>query len=137
VVIGGIGELVTNDPELGVSAGAAVVVEGERVVWVGPDHAAPAADERIEVGGRAVLVRTGWQRHWRTDEYVSGRHPFLTEAAAAYLLSVQPAGNLVVLRTGPGQASALALEIDRAGLEGIAGTVAVEPRQTMFLPSPV
>jgi transcriptional regulator of arginine metabolism len=48
----------------------------------------------------------------------------LSEAAAAYLRSAAAAGNLVVLRTGPGQASALALELDRAKLDGAVGTVA-------------
>jgi kynurenine formamidase len=38
----------------------------------------------IEVSGRAVLVNTGWDRHWRTDRYFEA-HPFLTEAAATYL----------------------------------------------------
>jgi kynurenine formamidase len=38
-----------------------------------------------DVGGKAVLVRTGWDRHWRTDAYFSG-HPFLTAAAATYLV---------------------------------------------------
>lgn len=37
-----------------------------------------------EVAGRAVLVQTNWDRHWRTDQYFEG-HPFLTEAAAIYL----------------------------------------------------
>ena len=37
------------------------------------------------VAGRAVLVRTGWDRHWRTDAYFEG-HPFLTEDAAAFLV---------------------------------------------------
>jgi transcriptional regulator of arginine metabolism len=55
----------------------------------------------------------------------------LREAAAAYLLSVRPAGNLVVLRTGPGQASALALEIDRSAFEGAVGTVAGD--DTIFI----
>jgi kynurenine formamidase len=36
------------------------------------------------VRGAAVLVHTGWDRHWRTPEYGVGA-PFLTEAAAAYL----------------------------------------------------
>jgi arylformamidase len=36
------------------------------------------------VGGKAVLVNTGWDRHWRTDQYFEG-HPFLTEKAAQYL----------------------------------------------------
>jgi arylformamidase len=38
-----------------------------------------------DVAGRAVLVRTGWQRHWRTADYLSG-HPFLTAEAAAHLV---------------------------------------------------
>jgi kynurenine formamidase len=37
-----------------------------------------------DVAGRAVLVHTGWDSHWRTDRYFAG-HPFLTEAAAVYL----------------------------------------------------
>jgi arylformamidase len=39
----------------------------------------------VDVTRRAVLVHTGWDKHWRTDEYASGKHPFLTEAAATYL----------------------------------------------------
>jgi kynurenine formamidase len=39
----------------------------------------------IDVRRKAVLVHTGWDKHWRTDEYSSGNHPFLTEAAASYL----------------------------------------------------
>jgi imidazolonepropionase len=58
-VVTNIGELVTNDPEaddlLGAVAGAALVVEGGKVAWVGPAHAAPAADELVDAGGRAVL----------------------------------------------------------------------------------
>ena len=37
-----------------------------------------------DVLGRAVLVHTGWSRHWRTDAYFEG-HPFLTAGAAEYL----------------------------------------------------
>ena len=39
----------------------------------------------IDVHGKAVLVHTGWDVHWRTDQYFEG-HPFLTQAAAQYLL---------------------------------------------------
>jgi arylformamidase len=38
----------------------------------------------IDVRGKAVLVHTGWDRHWRTDAYFDN-HPFLTEAAARQL----------------------------------------------------
>jgi len=46
---------------------------------VGPDAFAGR-----EVRGRAVLVRTGWDRHWGSDAYFEG-HPFLTRDAAAHL----------------------------------------------------
>ena len=39
----------------------------------------------IDVKGKAVLVHTGWDQHWRTDEYSNGNHPYLTEDAATYL----------------------------------------------------
>jgi arylformamidase len=42
------------------------------------------AFERIDVANRAVLVHTGWDRHWRTEQYFSG-HPFLTKDAAEHL----------------------------------------------------
>ncbi|HEV8407699.1 MAG TPA: cyclase family protein [Sphingomicrobium sp.] len=41
--------------------------------------------EGRDVRGRAVLVHTGWDRHWRTDRYGQG-HPFLTAAAADWLV---------------------------------------------------
>lgn len=61
------------------SPGVVVRIEGsgERAI----DWTAFAASE---VAGKAVLVHTGWDRHWRTDQYFEG-HPFLTEAAAAHL----------------------------------------------------
>jgi kynurenine formamidase len=38
----------------------------------------------LDVRGKAVLVHTGWSRHWRTDAYFEG-HPFLTADAARLL----------------------------------------------------
>lgn len=38
-----------------------------------------------DVGGKAVLVHTGWARHWRSEQYFDG-HPFLTADAAQWLL---------------------------------------------------
>jgi imidazolonepropionase len=59
VLITNIGELVTNDPErdglLGLVENAALVVEGGTVAWVGGAADAPAADELVDAGGRAVL----------------------------------------------------------------------------------
>jgi kynurenine formamidase len=41
--------------------------------------------EGRDVAGKAVLVHTGWDRHWRTDAYF-GQHPHLTSAAADWLV---------------------------------------------------
>lgn len=50
--------------------------EGRAIDW---HHFVP-----ITCRGHAVLVNTGWDRHWRTDQYFEC-HPFLTEKAALYL----------------------------------------------------
>jgi transcriptional regulator of arginine metabolism len=50
--------------------------------------------------------------------------PALQRALRAFLMRARPASSLVVLRTGPGQASALALELDRTPPSGALGTVA-------------
>lgn len=64
----GISELWTLDPALdepGVAVAegqilrdAAIVLDDGAVAWVGPAAAAPAADDRVDLGGRAVLP--GW-----------------------------------------------------------------------------
>ncbi|HKX92586.1 MAG TPA: cyclase family protein [Sphingomicrobium sp.] len=41
----------------------------------------PGAFDGRDVAGKAVLVHTGWDRHWRTDAYF-GEHPYLTAEAA-------------------------------------------------------
>jgi kynurenine formamidase len=46
----------------------------------------------LELANKAVLIRTGWDRHWATPAYFDG-HPYLTRAAAEYLKS---AGVLLV-----------------------------------------
>lgn len=46
----------------------------------------PEAFAGIDVAGRAVLVRTGWDRHWGTERYGSSEHPYVTGAAAAHLV---------------------------------------------------
>ena len=38
----------------------------------------------LDVRGKAVLIHTGWSRHWRSDQYFEV-HPFVTAAAAQWL----------------------------------------------------
>jgi imidazolonepropionase len=60
-VIANIGELTTNDPTFGDGSvmgrlrDAALVINDEEVLWVGPSSAAPAADEMIDAEGCAVI----------------------------------------------------------------------------------
>ncbi|WP_328769239.1 imidazolonepropionase [Streptomyces sp. NBC_00286] len=60
-VITNIASLVTNDPSLGDNSplgliqDAAVVIEGDRVAWTGESRKAPATDNRVDAGGRAVI----------------------------------------------------------------------------------
>ncbi|SFY39234.1 imidazolonepropionase [Streptomyces atratus] len=56
-----IASLVTNDPSLcadsplGPIQDAAVVIEGDRVVWTGESSKAPATDNAVDAGGRAMI----------------------------------------------------------------------------------
>jgi kynurenine formamidase len=40
----------------------------------------------LDVSGRAVLFRTGWDRHWGSDRYGDPSHPFLEAATAERLV---------------------------------------------------
>ena len=40
---------------------------------------------QVPLRGKAVLIHTGWDEHWRTDQYFEN-HPFLTAAAAQHLV---------------------------------------------------
>lgn len=62
-------------------------------VVVHQDHASGLAVgiERfrgLDLRGKAVLVRTGWDAFWRTDRYFEN-HPFVTEEAVRYLVQQQ------------------------------------------------
>ena len=48
----------------------------------------------------------------------------LGRALTEYLVNIEPVQQLVVLKTGPGQAQLLGIAIDRARLEEVAGTLA-------------
>lgn len=52
----------------------------------GPNHSVPlSAFDDIDVKGKAVLLHTGWDKHWNTDPYFEG-NSFLSIEAAEWLL---------------------------------------------------
>ena len=61
---------------------------------IGPETLARGVEQVLGgagVRGMAVLVRTGWDRHWGTDQYGRPGHPFLTAGAVAWLVEREPA----------------------------------------------
>ncbi len=57
------------------------------LVRVTPEHGREIGADcfaGLDVMGKAVLVHTGWARHWKADQYFDG-HPYLNEAAALHL----------------------------------------------------
>ncbi|MFC9771781.1 MULTISPECIES: amidohydrolase family protein [unclassified Pseudarthrobacter] len=58
ILITNIAELMTQDLEHRVLKDAAVVIEDERISWIGPAAGAPAADDAVDAGRRALLP--GW-----------------------------------------------------------------------------
>jgi kynurenine formamidase len=70
----------------------------ERVAFVPAvlvDAKGPAIDADafagLDIANHAVLVRTGWDRHWGTPAYGAGGHPHLTGAAAQALVEARVA----------------------------------------------
>lgn len=68
----------------------AAIADLEGVLVGATDRAGRALDagrfRGHDLRGKAVLVHTGWDVHWRTERYGSG-HPFLTRAAAEHLVA--------------------------------------------------
>jgi arylformamidase len=70
----------------GLDLARVVAVPG--VVIDGIANGPTTADDlgRRTLAGRAVLVRTGWDRHWGTEVYGHSDHPYLGEDAAERLI---------------------------------------------------
>ena len=69
-----------------------------------------------ENGGSRYVRLEGQPDHMRKDE--------LARVLRTYLMGAESSGNLMVLRTAPGNAQPLAVGLDRAQLGDILGTVA-------------
>jgi kynurenine formamidase len=95
-----------------------------------------------DVGGRAVLFHTGWDRHWRTDTYFEG-HPHLTERAAEWLAKAGAAIvgidslNIDSVATGERPVHTVLLARDIPIVEHMRGLAAVPEQGGRFSAVPV
>jgi kynurenine formamidase len=95
-----------------------------------------------EVRGRAVLVDTGWDRHWRTDAYFEG-HPYLTGEVAEWLVRAGAAlvgiDSLNIDDTGTGERPVHSILLAREIpiVEHLRGLGAVPERGGRFFGVPV
>jgi len=111
-----------------------------------PESAGRAIDRlpfsQDEVRGKAVLVHTGWDRHWRTDQYFEA-HPYLTASLAAWLVA---AGALIVgidsfnidcIDTGERPVHTILLGHDIPIVEHLCGLSQLPDRGSRFFAVPV
>jgi kynurenine formamidase len=63
-----------------------VVIRAKATGEVSPDLL-----DSWQVTGKAVLIRTGWDTRWGTEEYFSIDHPYLGRAMVERLLELRPA----------------------------------------------
>ena len=108
--------------------------------------AGPRIDEiplaASQVRGKAVLFHTGWDRHWRTDQYFEG-HPHLTERAAEWLAKAGAAIvgidslNIDSIATGERPVHTVLLGNDIPIVEHMRGLAAVPDTGSRFFAVPV
>ncbi len=95
-----------------------------------------------EVRGRAILVETGWDRHWRTDPYFEG-HPYLTGELAEWLVASGAvlvgidSYNIDCVDTGERPVHSVLLANDIPIVEHLCGLHALPERDSRFFAVPV
>ena len=95
-----------------------------------------------EVCGRAVLVHTGWDRHWRTDQYFEA-HPHLTGSLADWLVAAGAklvgidSFNIDCIDTGERPVHSILLGHDIPIVEHLRGLQLLPDRGSRFFAVPV
>ena len=96
----------------------------------------------VQVRGRAVLVHTGWDRHWRSDAYFTG-HPHLTERLARWLVEAGAvlvgidSYNIDSVATGERPVHSVLLGNDIPIVEHLCGLAALPEEGSRFFAVPV
>jgi kynurenine formamidase len=68
-----------------------VDLDGVAVSALGSTSIGPELFDGVDVTDKAVLVHTGWDRHWATPDYGNAGHPFLSADTVAWLVKRRPA----------------------------------------------
>jgi kynurenine formamidase len=108
----------------------------------GPAEIGPAALGGVEVTGRAVLFRTGWDRHWGSDRYGEPDHPYLAAATAERLVAGRAAVvgidsvNIDGTRTGERPVHTVLLEAGVPVVEHLCRLEAIGDRAFTFFAVP-
>jgi kynurenine formamidase len=95
-----------------------------------------------DVRGKAVLVHTGWDRHWRTDQYFEG-HPYLSGRLAQWLADAGAvlvgidSHNIDSIATGERPVHSTLLGRDIPIVEHLCGLGGVPERGARFYAVPV
>jgi arylformamidase len=96
----------------------------------------------VELRGKAVLFHTGWDAHWRTDQYFEG-HPFLTGGGAQQLVNAGAAlvgidsMNIDSTDTGERPVHSILLGAEIPIVEHLRGLAALPDRGARFYAVPV
>ncbi|MEP7315311.1 MAG: arginine repressor [Sphingomicrobium sp.] len=100
----------------------------ERLRAAGHEVTQATVSRDLEALGATRGKRDGRPAYLLPDTYGD---PALSRILGEWRLSVEPAGNLLVMRTRPGSAHVVGAALDDAAVEGIAGTIAGD--DTLFI----
>lgn len=100
----------------------------ERLREAGHDVTQATVSRDLEALGATRGKRDGRPAYLLPDTHGD---PALARILGEWRLSIEPAGNLLIMRTRPGSAHVVGAALDEAAVEGIAGTIAGD--DTLFI----
>lgn len=100
----------------------------ERLREAGHDVTQATVSRDLEALGATRGKRDGRPAYLLPD---TPGDPALARILGEWRLSIEPAGNLLIMRTRPGSAHVVGAALDQAAVEGIAGTIAGD--DTLFI----
>lgn len=103
----------------------------ERLSELGFEVTQATVSRDLDEIGAVKIKEVGRDSRYSILDTASGYGASLSQVLKQFIVSQDVSGNMIVLRTPPGHANAVATALDRAHLEGILGTVAGD--DTIFI----